>query len=130
MQKENTPPVLSLESPEGLEDQLQRSPGRQLKSQLAEEAARYLTRRDPASSPSSSSSQSKAFQAAARRRAAAEWVQNITGIALPTASDHAMRAALRDGVIFCTILNTLRPGVLPKVIDSRNVTHALMTGLE
>ncbi len=54
-------------------------------------------------------------QAAARRRAAAEWVEGLTGIALPTSSDHAFRGALRDGVLLCRILDLLRPGMLAKV---------------
>ena len=54
-------------------------------------------------------------QAAARRRAAAEWVEGLTGIALPTSSDHAFRGALRDGVLLCRILDLLRPGMVAKV---------------
>ena len=40
----------------------------------------------------------------------------MTGIALPTASDAALRGALRDGLLLCKLLNILRPGILPKVL--------------
>ena len=66
-------------------------------------------------------------QAAARRRAAAEWVEGLTGIALPTSSDHAFRGALRDGVLLCRILDLLRPGMVAKVgpvLASLNIIHA------
>ena len=36
-------------------------------------------------------------------------------MALPTASDAALRGALRDGALLCHLLNILRPGVIPKV---------------
>lgn len=52
---------------------------------------------------------------AALRRTAAEWVEAMTGVALPTASDHAFRGALRDGVLLCQLLNKLRPGLINKV---------------
>ena len=55
------------------------------------------------------------MQAVSRRRAAAEWVESLTGIALPTASDAALRGALRDGILLCKLLNILRPGIMPKV---------------
>lgn len=65
--------------------------------------------------PLSGSVQSAQVQATARRRAAAEWVEDLTGIALPTSSDHAFRGALRDGILLCKVLNILRPGSIPQV---------------
>ena len=61
------------------------------------------------------SAQKRAAQVASRRRVAADWVEELTGVALPTASDHAFRAALRDGVLLCRLLNTLRPGYISRV---------------
>ena len=44
--------------------------------------------------PGINPAQAKQVQAAARRRAAADWVEQMTGVALPTSSDHAFRSAL------------------------------------
>ncbi len=67
------------------------------------------------STPISASVQSVQVQNTARRRAAAEWIEELTGIALPTSSDHAFRGALRDGILLCKVLNILRPGIIPQV---------------
>ena len=56
----------------------------------------------------------RAAQAALRRRAAAEWIASLTGAEVPWHSDRAFRAALRDGVTLCRLLNALRPGSVPK----------------
>jgi hypothetical protein len=60
-------------------------------------------------------------QTAARRRVAAEWVESMTGVALPTASDHAFRGALRDGVLLCQLLNKLRPGLISRVRHAKRL---------
>lgn len=60
-------------------------------------------------------SEARAIKAAARRRAAAEFVHAQTGIRLPADSDLAFRTALRDGVALCRLLNALRPGAVGKV---------------
>jgi kinesin family protein C2/C3 len=67
------------------------------------------------SAEAAGSAQKRAALAASRRRVAADWVEELTGEALPTASDHAFRAALRDGVLLCRVLNTLRPGYISRV---------------
>lgn len=67
------------------------------------------------STPGSGAAQSVQLQNTARRRAAAEWIESLTGIALPTSSDHAFRGALRDGILLCKVLNILRPGIIPQV---------------
>ena len=119
LQKENTPPALALPSPRGSEGgpSQQSSPSHLLKARLAKEAQAFHQqhRRTPPPPPPASSTQSKAVQAASRRRAAAEGVESLTGFALPTASDPALRGALRDGVLLCRILNILRPSIIPKV---------------
>ena len=115
-QKENFPPTVDLESPVIGEHQYQlKSPGHIAKLQLARAAAAQHAHRWSATPPAATSSESKAFQAVSRRRAAAEWVEVLTGVALPTASDAALRGALRDGMLLCKLLNILRPGILPKV---------------
>ncbi len=63
-------------------------------------------------------SEARAIKAAARRRAAAEFLAAQTGIRLPAESDLAFRAALRDGVALCRLLNALRPGAVGKVSGS------------
>lgn len=114
LQKENFPPSVDLESPVLVDHQYQlKSPGHIAKLQLARVAAAQHAHRWSAAP--ATSSESKAVQALSRRRAAAEWVEVLTGIALPTAADAALRGALRDGMLLCKILNILRPGILPKV---------------
>ena len=92
-----------------------KSPGHIAKLQLARAAAAQHAHRWAAAPVPATSSESKAVQAVSRRRAAAEWVEVLTGITLPTASDAALRGALRDGMLLCKLLNILRPGILPKV---------------
>ncbi len=118
-QKENFPPTIDVDSPVSVEPQhLLKSPGHIAKLQLARAAAaQHAQRRSMAPVPATSS-ESKAVQAVSRRRAAAEWVESLTGITLPTASDAALRGALRDGLLLCKLLNILRPGILPKVLES------------
>ena len=93
-----------------------KSPGHNAKLQLARAAAAQQAHRHSMGVNPSASNESKAVQAVSRRRAAAEWVESLTGIALPTASDAALRGALRDGLLLCKLLNILRPGILPKVL--------------
>lgn len=73
------------------------------------------------STPGGGAAQSVQLQNTARRRAAAEWIESLTGIALPTSSDHAFRGALRDGILLCKVLNILRPGIIPQVSASRQL---------
>ncbi|KAL0030034.1 hypothetical protein WJX79_002301 [Trebouxia sp. C0005] len=73
------------------------------------------------STPISGSVQSVQVQNTARRRAAAEWIEELTGIALPTSSDHAFRGALRDGILLCKVLNILRPGIIPQVQEEHEL---------
>ena len=79
------------------------------------------------STPGSGAAQSVQLQNTARRRAAAEWIESLTGIALPTSSDHAFRGALRDGILLCKVLNILRPGIIPQVSASRHFISVSMT---
>ena len=121
MQKENTPPVLASpphkEWDEGPSQQA--SPQHQLRARMAREAQQVQQQRQSSVPPVAPGSQSKQQQALLRRRAAAEWVEALTGVALPTASDAALRSALRDGALLCHLLNILRPGVVPKVQIAR-----------
>ena len=116
LHKDNFPPTVDIQSPATGEHEYQlKSPGHIAKLQLARAAAAQHAHRWSATPVPATSSESKAVQAVSRRRAAAEWVEALTGIALPTASDAALRGALRDGMLLCKILNILRPGILPKV---------------
>ena len=72
--------------------------------------------------PTPGSVQSVQVQNTARRRAAAEWIEELTGIALPTSSDHAFRGALRDGILLCKVLNILRPGIISQVAQASPLT--------
>lgn len=96
--------------------QEQPSPSRRAhQGQLAREAADAQQHMHTRSAEAAGSAQKRAALAASRRRVAADWVEELTGVALPTASDHAFRAALRDGVLLCRVLNTLRPGYISRV---------------
>ena len=46
----------------------------------------------------------------ARRREAAEWIETVTGVALPYSEDLDFRKALRDGTLLCKVLNIVCPG--------------------
>lgn len=59
----------------------------------------------------------RAAKAAGRRAAAAQWLADRTGVQVPHDSDFVFRQALRDGVALCRLLNALRPGAVPRVID-------------
>jgi len=99
-----------------LQDQPSPSRARAQQGQLAREAADAAQQmHGTRSAEAAGSAQKRAALAASRRRVAAEWVEELTGEALPTASDHAFRAALRDGVLLCRVLNTLRPGYISRV---------------
>ena len=125
-QKENFPPVLEVVSPVSGDPLYQlKSPGHIAKLQLARAAAAQHAHRHSMSANPAASNESKAVQAVSRRRAAAEWVESLTGIALPTASDAALRGALRDGLLLCKILNILRPGILPKVLPPCSLIAAM-----
>lgn len=52
-----------------------------------------------------------------KRRVAAEWIESLTGVPLPYSSDNAFRAALKDGVLLCKTLNSVFPGMIPKIIE-------------
>lgn len=82
------------------------------------------------STPPSSSFQSIQLQNTARRRAAAEWVHTVTTVNLPTSSDNAFRRALRDGELLCKLLNTIRPGILPKVSTVFSCTAGCASSLK
>lgn len=72
-----------------------------------------------ASAPTGSTSVSPLFARAQRladkRRLVSEWLGAVTGAAVPADSDEAFRAALKDGVTLCRLLNTLQPGTIPRV---------------
>ncbi|MEW5299266.1 MAG: hypothetical protein WDW36_002299 [Sanguina aurantia] len=63
----------------------------------------------------------KCVESNTKRREAAEWIKQLSGIDVPYSSDNYFRAALKDGVILCRILNSVVPGHVPKVIDSNQV---------
>lgn len=57
----------------------------------------------------------KSIESNTKRREAAEWIKQLSGIDVPYSSDNYFRAALKDGVILCRILNSVVPGFVPKV---------------
>ncbi|KAL6771162.1 KIN14B [Auxenochlorella protothecoides x Auxenochlorella symbiontica] len=73
-------------------------------------------------SPSQSSGgnhvESRAQRAASKRRAASEWIGMALGVSVPHETDQAFRRALADGVTLCRLVNWLRPGSIPKVVEA------------
>lgn len=58
---------------------------------------------------------SKQAQMLARRKSVADWVHAMIDVTLPIDTDVDFRAALRDGVVLCRLLNAVRPGTIAKV---------------
>lgn len=57
----------------------------------------------------------RAHQATKRRRAAADWIEGLTDVAVSTASDKHFRDSLKDGTLLCQVLNIIRPGCITQV---------------
>ena len=90
------------------------TPPHKLQGKLSNEAQKVSLKKT--STPDSAGSASvRTTQAAYRRRAAAEWVEEITGAGVCSASDHAFRRSLKDGTLLCKVLNFVRPGSVTKV---------------
>lgn len=52
-----------------------------------------------------------------KRKAAAEWIEQISGVSVAYETDQAFRAALRDGVVLCSLVDAVSPGSAGKVSD-------------
>jgi hypothetical protein len=52
---------------------------------------------------------------AAKRKAASQFVRECTGIAPPYATDQLFRAALKDGVLLCKVVNAVWPNAVKEV---------------
>ena len=63
--------------------------------------------------------EARAQQAQKRRHAAAQWVEDLTGVAMPADSDKHFRDALKDGTLLCQVLNIIRPGCITQVRSRR-----------
>ena len=50
-----------------------------------------------------------------KRKAVAEWIQELCGISVPFDTNQAFTAALANGVVLCHVLAAVRPGSLPQV---------------
>lgn len=57
----------------------------------------------------------RTLQAGKRRRAAADWIEDLTGIAVSATSDKHFRECLKDGTLLCQVLNIIRPGCITQV---------------
>ena len=68
---------------------------------------------------SSSQSDARALQAGKRRRAAADWIESLTGVAVSATSDRHFRESLKDGTLLCQVLNIIRPGCITQVLSSQ-----------
>ncbi len=64
---------------------------------------------------SGSQSDARALQAGKRRRAAADWIEALTGVAVSATSDRHFRESLKDGTLLCQVLNIIRPGCITQV---------------
>ena len=64
----------------------------------------------------------KQRRAVEKREAAAQFI-NCTVVGptpVPHTSDEAFRAALADGVILCRLINCLKPGSIPHIMENAN----------
>ena len=68
--------------------------------------------------------EARAHQAGKRRRAAADWVERLTGIAVSTASDKHFRDSLKDGTLLCQVLNIIRPGCITQVSNQQLIMQS------
>lgn len=50
-----------------------------------------------------------------QRKTVSTWVESLVGIPVPTASDYSFRSVLQDGSLLCQLMETLKPGSVPKV---------------
>lgn len=50
-----------------------------------------------------------------RRREAAAFIEETTGVCVPAGADNAFRAALRDGVLLCRLINSIWPQAIEQV---------------
>ena len=77
-------------------------------------------------SDSGRQSDARAMQAGKRRRAAADWIESLTGVAVSATSDRHFRESLKDGTLLCQVLNIIRPGCITQVIamSAKQLTEA------
>lgn len=52
---------------------------------------------------------------AAKRKAASQFIKECTGVAPPYATDQGFRAALKDGLLLCKVVNTVWPDAVKQV---------------
>ncbi|XP_021742627.1 kinesin-like protein KIN-14I [Chenopodium quinoa] len=75
----------------------------------------------------------KAEEASWRRYEAARWLRKIVGVVcskdLPAEpSEEDFRLGLRSGIVLCTAINRVQPGVVPKVVEAPNDTVIIPDG--
>ncbi|KNA11104.1 hypothetical protein SOVF_138290 [Spinacia oleracea] len=75
----------------------------------------------------------KAEEASSRRYEAARWLRKIVGVVcskdLPAEpSEEDFRLGLRSGIVLCTAINRVQPGVVPKVVEAPNDTVIIPDG--
>jgi len=77
-----------------------------------------------------SSARGQDYEALARRRSVATWIENLTGVPLPTASDFSFRSALKDGVLLCRLMNKLSPYSIAKVSEDASDEQGALENLD
>lgn len=70
---------------------------------------------DVRSSMASPTSVTKQAEQAMRRHTIAQWIFEMTSQNVPCRTDQEFRACLRDGVLLCKVLNTIKPGTITQV---------------
>ncbi|KAK2076682.1 hypothetical protein QBZ16_005442 [Prototheca wickerhamii] len=81
------------------------------------DAATPLSYGSQSTSPTLASTGTRTDRQMAKRRAASEWISLAIGEKVPYETDQAFRAALADGVTLCRLINWVRPGIIPKVVE-------------
>lgn len=76
------------------------------------------------SSPSKQTLPNQALPSlAAKRKAASQFIKQCTGVSPPYATDQGFRAALKDGVLLCKVVNIVWPDAVKQVSTNRTLGH-------
>eukprot|EP00803_Ostreobium_quekettii_P005920 evm.model.scf_900.3 EVM.evm.TU.scf_900.3 scf_900:41853-48914(+) len=77
-----------------------------------------------------SSARGQDFEALARRRSVAAWIEKMTGVPLPTANDYSFRSSLKDGVLLCRVMNKLSPYSIAKVCEGSDDEQGFIENID
>lgn len=65
----------------------------------------------------------------AKRKTVATWIEKLLGVPVAVSSDYSFRTCLRDGVVLCYLMNSLKPGSVREVIEEWNRNRKQENGI-